>query len=110
MLYMGPEYTRPEGLTDLGRLSGSCPEEGFEGEEECGQVQRGCPLDRGSGGLEGGWTGLLCRLHGVNLCFPLWGLDCGGCHEIPGDSALMLQMTKGRPESLARTGCGCNDL
>lgn len=57
---MGPEYTRPEGLTVLGRLSGSCLEEGFEGEEEHGQVQQGWPLDRGSGGLEEGWTGLLC--------------------------------------------------
>lgn len=32
-------------LPDLGRLSGSCPEEeGFEGEEECKQVQRGQPF------------------------------------------------------------------
>lgn len=27
--YMGPEPIRLEGLTDLGRLSGSCPEEGL---------------------------------------------------------------------------------
>lgn len=69
MLYMGPEYTRPEGLTDLGRLMGSCPEEGFEGEEECGQVQRGCPLTVGVGVLREAGGILLCRLYGVNLCF-----------------------------------------
>ena len=79
MLYMGCEHTRPEGLTDLGRLSGSCLEEGFEGEEEPGQVQRGWPLDRGSGGLEGGWTRLALSLAWSKPLLPtvgtgLWGL------------------------------------